>query len=129
MLLTLVLLACLVVAAIFVWYSERPAETMALTAVDRPASAEPPEPPVPPARVRAVEELDELLRGIPRAHAGTHGAVLFDPYSGESASLNPDRRFVAASLSKLYALLTLYRAAATDELSLDDEITMRASDV
>src|SRR3712207_5654384 len=75
-LLALVLLACLVVAAIFVWYSERPPETMALTAVDRPASAEPPEPPVPPARVRAVEELDELLRGIPRAHAGTHGAVL-----------------------------------------------------
>jgi beta-lactamase class A len=36
---------------------------------------------------------------------------------------------VAASLSKLYALLTLYRAAATGDLSLDDEITMRASDV
>jgi len=36
---------------------------------------------------------------------------------------------VTASLSKLYALLTLYRAAATGELSLDDEITMRASDV
>jgi beta-lactamase class A len=36
---------------------------------------------------------------------------------------------VAASLSKLYALLTLYRAAAKGELSLDDEITMRPSDV
>jgi beta-lactamase class A len=55
--------------------------------------------------------------------------AVFDPYSGESASLNADRRFVAASLSKLYALLTLYRAAATGELSLDDEISMRASDV
>jgi beta-lactamase class A len=55
--------------------------------------------------------------------------VVFDPYSGESASLNADRRFVAASLSKLYALLTLYRAASRGELSLDDEITMRASDV
>jgi len=55
--------------------------------------------------------------------------VVFDPYSGETASLNADRHFVAASLSKLYALLTLYRAAARGEFSLDDEITMRPSDV
>jgi beta-lactamase class A len=97
--------------------------------LDRPASAEAPEPPVPPARVRTVEELDEELRAISEAHAGSHGVAVFDSYSGESASLNADRRFVAASLSKLYALLTLYRAAATGDLSLDDEITMRASDV
>ena len=82
-----------------------------------------------PVRVRAVEELGEELRAISGAHAGTHGVVVFDPYSGESASLNADRRFIAASLSKLYALLTLYRAADAGELSLDDEITMRASDV
>ena len=55
--------------------------------------------------------------------------VVFDPYSGETASLNADRRFVAASLSKLYALLTLYREASQGELSLDDKITMRSSDV
>jgi beta-lactamase class A len=55
--------------------------------------------------------------------------VAFDPYSGETASLNADRRFVAASLSKLYALLALYKAASRGELSLDDEITMRPSDV
>jgi beta-lactamase class A len=55
--------------------------------------------------------------------------MVFDPYSGQLASLNADRRFVAASLSKLYALLTLYRAASRGELSLDDEITMRSSDV
>jgi beta-lactamase class A len=128
-LLALVLLSCLVVAAIFPWYRERPAETAMLTAVDRPASAEPPEPPVPPARVRAVEEFDEELRAISEAHTGTHGVAVFDLYSGESASLNADRRFVAASLSKLYALLTLYTAASRGELSLDDEITMRASDV
>jgi beta-lactamase class A len=125
----LVLLSCLVVVAIFSWYRERPAETAMLTAVDRPASAEPPEPPVPPARVRAVEEFDEELRAISEAHTGTHGVAVFDLYTGESASLNADRRFVAASLSKLYALLTLYTAASRGELSLDDEITMRASDV
>jgi beta-lactamase class A len=55
--------------------------------------------------------------------------VVFDPYSGEAASLHADRRFAAASLSKLYALLTLYRTASQGELSLDDEITMRPSDV
>jgi beta-lactamase class A len=84
---------------------------------------------VDPARVRAVEGLDGELRAISEAHAGTHGVVVFDPYSGEGASLNADRRFVAASLSKLYALLTLYAAVSRGELSLGDEITMRASDV
>jgi beta-lactamase class A len=128
-LLALVLVSCLVAAAIFKWYREGPAETPTLTAVDRPVSAQSPEPPVDPARVRAVDGLDERLRVISQAHAGTHGVVVFDPYSGESASLNADRRFVAASLSKLYALLTLYGAASRGELSLDDEITMRPSDI
>jgi beta-lactamase class A len=73
--------------------------------------------------------LDERLEEISRAHTGVHGAVVFDPLSGESASLNAGRRFVAASLSKLYALLTLYSAASRGEVDLEDEITMRASDV
>ena len=55
--------------------------------------------------------------------------LVFDPYSGKTVSLNADRRFVAASLSKLYALLTLYRAVSQGEMSLDDEITMRPSDI
>ena len=96
--------------------------------VDRPTSAEPPQPPAP-ARSYAVEELHSKLPGISEAHAGTHGVVIFDPYSGETASLSADQRFVAASLSKLYALLTLYKAASRGELSLVDEITMRPSDV
>jgi beta-lactamase class A len=97
--------------------------------VDGPATAEAPEPPLDPARARALEELDERLEDISRAHAGTHGVVVFDPLSGEAASLNADRRFVAASLSKLYALLTLYSAADAGEVDLEDEITMRAPDV
>jgi len=55
--------------------------------------------------------------------------VVFDPYSGEHASHNAERRFVAASLSKLYALLTLYKAAARGDVDLEDRITMRSSDV
>ncbi len=127
--LALGLLSCLLVAAGLLWYRDRPVENARLAYVDRPASAEAPEPPVPPVRRRAVESLDEELRTISEAHAGALGVVVFDPYSGDAASLNADRRFVAASLSKLYALLTLYAAASRGELSLDDEITMRASDV
>jgi beta-lactamase class A len=100
-----------------------------VAAVERPATAGAPELPADPARARALGELDERLEDISRAHAGTHGVVVFDPVSGEIASLNTDRRFVAASLSKLYALLTLYSAASRDEVDLEDEITMRASDV
>ena len=129
MLLVLGLLSCLVVAAYLLWQTTEPAESVALPAVNRPASAEPPAPPVDPHRVRAVEGLRSRLPNISEVNAGTHGIAIFDPYSGESVSLNADRRFVAASLSKLYALLTLYSAASRGELSLDDEITMRASDV
>jgi beta-lactamase class A len=82
-----------------------------------------------PARTQSLEELDSELLKISESHAGTYGVVVFDPYSGEAASLNADRRFVAASLSKLYALLTLYREASQGELSLDDKITMHSSDV
>src|SRR5215212_2423551 len=122
------LLLCLFVATYALWDSERPAETAAIASVDRPTSAKPPRPPAPE-RIQAVEELRSKLLSISKSHAGTYGVVVFDPYSGERASLNADRRFVAASLSKLYALLTLYRAASLGELSLDDEITMRSSDV
>ncbi len=95
-----------------------------------PPRRDPPSLPVDPAaRARAVAQLEEDLRAISGAHAGVHGVMIFDPYSGESASLNADRRFIAASLSKLYALLTLYSAASRGELSLDDEITMQPSDV
>src|SRR5215212_5391039 len=122
------LLLCLLVANYFLSDSERSAKATTIASVDRLTSAKPPQPPAP-ARAQAVEELHSELLGISRSHAGTHGVMVFDPYSGETVSLNADRRFVAASLSKLYALLTLYRAASEDELSLDDEITMRPSDV
>jgi beta-lactamase class A len=122
------LLLCLFVAAYPLWDSERSAKITAVANVDRPTSAKPPQPPAP-SRAKAVEKLNSELQSISKSHAGTYGVVVFDPYSGETASLNADRRFVAASLSKLYALLTLYRAASQDELSLDDKITMRSSDV
>jgi beta-lactamase class A len=127
-LLILGLLLCLFVAAYPMWDSERSAKITAVASVDRPTSAKPPQPPAP-SRAKAVEKLNSELQSISKSHAGIYGVVVFDPYSGKTASLNADRRFVAASLSKLYALLTLYRAASQDELSLDDKITMRSSNV
>ena len=76
-----------------------------------------------------MEKLRSEVPTISQSHTGTYGVVVFDPSAGETVSLNADRRFVAASLSKLYALLTLYRAVSQGEMSLDDEITMRSSDV
>src|SRR5215212_7473971 len=122
------LLFFLYVANSFLWNFERSSKTPAIASVERPTPAKPPRFPAP-ARAQAVEELHSKLPGISQSHAGTHGVMVFDPYSGDTVSLNADRRFVAASISKLYALLTLYRAASRGELSLDDEITMRPSDV
>ncbi len=124
------LLLCLLVATTYVLWLSGPSyeTTMAVVAANRPPLAKAPEPPER-ARSRAVEDLRSRLSGISAPQAGTQGVVVFDPYSGESASLNADRRFVAASLSKLYALLTLYKAAARGEVNLEDEITMRPSDI
>jgi len=122
------ILLCLFGAAYSLRDSERSLDTKAIASVERPTSAKPPQPPVP-ARAKAIGKLRSKLLSISKSHAGTYGVVVFDPYSGKTASLNADRRFVAASLSKLYALLTLYRAASQGELSLDDKITMHSSDV
>jgi len=84
---------------------------------------------VPPSQIHAVEELHSKVLDISEARAGTEGVVVFDPYSGEKVTLNADRRFIAASLSKLSVLLTLYKAAARGEVNLQHKITMRPSDV
>jgi beta-lactamase class A len=55
--------------------------------------------------------------------------VVLDPSSGERVAMDADRRFLAASLNKLPVLMTLYRAAASGVVDLDDKISMQASDV
>jgi beta-lactamase class A len=55
--------------------------------------------------------------------------VVFDPSSGKTVTLNADERFLAASLTKLPVLFTLYRSAARGEVDLEDEISMLSSDV
>jgi beta-lactamase class A len=75
------------------------------------------------------EPLRSELGQIARAYPATYGVVILDPSSGERVAMDADRRFLAASLNKLPVLMTLYRAAASGQVDLDDEISMRASDV
>src|ERR687894_778048 len=79
------------------------------------------------------EEKAELLRSelgqIARVYPATYGVVVLDPSSGERVAMDADRRFLAASLNKLPVLMTLYKAAASGEVDLDDEISMQVSDV
>ena len=69
------------------------------------------------------------LEGIAEAYPATYGVVIFDPSTGETVTMGADQSFLAASLTKLPVLMTLYRAAASGEVDLDDKITMQASDV
>jgi len=69
------------------------------------------------------------LEGIAQAYPAAYGIVIFDPSTGETVTMDADRSFLAASLNKLPVLMRLYRAAASGEVDLDDEITMQASDV
>jgi hypothetical protein len=105
-LLVLGLLLCLLVTTYSLQDSEGLAKITVIATVDRLISAKPPHPPSP-ARTQAVAELRIEVQDFSRSHAGTYGMIVFDPYSGQTTSLNADRRFVAASLSKLYDVLTL----------------------
>jgi beta-lactamase class A len=79
-------------------------------------------------RLAAPEPAPELEQVAAR-HPASYGVVVYDPSSGKTVTMNPDQSFLAASLTKLPVLLTLYRAAARGEVDLDGEITMLASDV
>jgi len=86
-----------------------------------------------PVTTELTEEKAESLRSeleqIAQAYPATYGVVVLDPSSGERVAMDADRRFLAASLNKLPVLMTLYRAAASGAVDLDDHISMRASDV
>jgi beta-lactamase class A len=84
-------------------------------------------------KTELTEEKAEPLRSelgqIAQAYPATYGVVVLDPSSGERVAMDADRRFLAASLNKLPVLMTLYRAAASGAVDLDDKISMQASDV
>ena len=82
-----------------------------------------------PAPQFVTRDLRVELERVAQRYPISYGVVVSDPSSGETVTMNQDQRFLAASLTKLPTLLTLYRGAARGEVDLDAEITMRASDV
>jgi beta-lactamase class A len=75
------------------------------------------------------EALRAELEGIAEAYPGRYGVVVSDPSTGETISMDPDGRFLAASINKLPVLMALYRSAATGTVDLEDKISMQASDI
>ena len=75
------------------------------------------------------EALRAELEGIAQAYPGRYGVVVSDPSTGETVSMGPDGRFLAASINKLPVLMALYRSAAAGTVDLEDKISMQASDV
>lgn len=73
--------------------------------------------------------LEARIGEIADYYGGDYGVMVYDPASGEKVSLGADEAFFAASLGKLPALLSLYKAAAAGDLDLDDEISIYPSDV
>jgi len=76
-----------------------------------------------------VEELQGRLEEIAGEHWGAYGVAVLEPISGTSISLRGDEEFVVASIGKLPVLAALYKAAARGELDLDEEISLRSSDI
>jgi beta-lactamase class A len=85
--------------------------------------------PEPPAPQFVARSLRAELERVAEQYPAYYGVVISDPSSGETVEMNPDQPFMAASLTKLPTLLTLYSAAARGEVDLDAQITMLASDV
>ena len=84
--------------------------------------------PEPPPEV-VVRNLRAELEQVAARYPATYGVVVSHPSSGKTIAMNPDQSFLAGSLTKLPALLTLYRAAALGVVDLESEITMLSSDV
>ncbi len=82
--------------------------------------------PVPPFMA---DSLKTRLRQVALVHPGIQGVVVFEPSSARIVALNEDRPFMSASLAKLPVMLSLYKAAARGELSLEEEISILTSDV
>lgn len=76
-----------------------------------------------------VEALRDQIEEIADGHAGVYGVAVLDPTSGTKVSLRGDEQFMAASIGKLPAFVTLYRAAARGDLDLQEEISIREDDV
>jgi beta-lactamase class A len=105
-----------------------PPEEEPVSRVELPALKPEPAPPQLTPQATALT-LRRGLEQVATEYPGTYGVVVYDPSLKKTATLNADKRFLAASLNKLPVLFTLYRAAARGEVDLEDEISMLRSDV
>ena len=105
-----------------------PPEEAPVSRVELPAVKSEPAPPQPTPQATA-RTLRTRLEQVTAEYPGTYGVVVYDPSTQKTVTLNADRRFLAASLNKLPVLFALYRAAASGEVNLEDEISMLRSDV
>jgi beta-lactamase class A len=119
---TLVLILLVVAVLLFLLPSLLP-EPEPLARVSVPNTA-----PLSPPSIDA-GKLRTDLENIARSHQGTYGVAVYDPESESTVSLDSTRSFYAASLAKLPTLFSLYRAAESGELSLDEPISILPTDV
>lgn len=75
------------------------------------------------------QALGDQLEEIASAHGGLYGVEVLEPLSGTKISLRGDEEFRAASIGKLPAFVTLYRAAARGELDLEEKISILPEDI
>jgi len=73
--------------------------------------------------------LEARLSQIASVYPGEYGVAVFDARSGRTAEVGTGRKFEAASLAKLPAMLALYKEAADGELDLDEDIAVEAGDM
>jgi beta-lactamase class A len=108
-----------------------PTEEERVSRAKLPTVKTPPAPPAPPEQSPqfTASLLRTRIEQVAARYPGTYGVVVHDPSSGKTVALNADQRFLAASLTKLPVLLTLYMAAARGEVSLEDEISILPSDI
>jgi beta-lactamase class A len=120
------LLAFLVAGSVLLmvgWPAEEPIADA--TATEPVAAAQSP----PPEAGFDAEALRGRLEEIAGVHEGEYGVAVLEPLSGTGVSLRGDEGFVTASIGKLPAFLTLYRAAALGELDLEEAITLLPDDI
>lgn len=74
-------------------------------------------------------DLELKIEEIVRSREGEYGVSLFHPRSGVRVEINADQEFEAASIAKLYTLVTLYRMAEHGEVDLEEEISILSQDI
>jgi beta-lactamase class A len=109
--------------------SEAPAAEALAAETPAPEGTPAAETPAPPAQESAAptptpSALDEVLRGIAARYGGRLGVVVKHLGTGETASLNADQHFRAASLYKLWVLHSVFARIESGQIDPGATLTM-----